>query len=214
MQDAAAVAHEVGRAIAAMGVPVFFYGAASSPPGRALSELRRGGFEALLGGFTEGREPDLPASSTSLHPKAGATCVGARNILLAWNVFVDGITHDAAKAIAAQIRERDGGFSGVRALGLYLDGQRRVQISMNLEDPERTPPIVVFEAIERAVLAQGGSMREIEVIGMMPDPLVHPAVVDRLHLPDPNPALILSRRVAEHVQKRLGAEPLTPDDPI
>jgi glutamate formiminotransferase len=211
MADAVASAHRVGRAIAELGVPVYFYGRASDPPGRSLAELRRGGFEALRSGFPEGRRPDLPPRAARLHPTAGATCVGARPILLAWNVFVSGVDEGAAREIAADIRERGGGFAGLRALGLRLAAQDRVQISMNLEDPERTPPLSVFERIETEVEARGGKVEETQVIGMMPDALVLPGTMDRLQLSDLGPARVLSRRVAEHVRARAGRPTDRPD---
>jgi glutamate formiminotransferase len=214
MVDAIEAAHRVGRAIADLGVPVFYYGHASEPAGRALSELRRGGFKGLANGFPEDRRPQEPASAERAHVSAGVTCVGARPVLLAWNVFLSGITRDQAREIASQIRERDGGFVGLRALGLHLASQDRVQISMNLEDPAQTPPLAVFSAIERAVHAQGGDVVETQVIGMIPDALVLPTVQDRLHPLDLKPARILSHRVRMHVQGRLNTGTPTSDDVI
>lgn len=202
MDDAVASAHRVGRQVAEMGIPVFYYGMASDPPGRQLSRLRRGGFEALVGGFPEDLRPDEPQGARGPHPTAGVTCVGARGALLAWNVFVTGIGVDDAREIAGKIRERDGGFRGLRALGLRLPSRDRVQISMNLEDPLRTSPLDVLNAIDREVTARGGRIVETEVIGMIPDTLVHPATVNRLLLPDLGPARVLSRRVAEHISQR------------
>jgi glutamate formiminotransferase len=207
MSDAVASAHRVGRAIADLGVPIFFYGHASQPPGRGLAGLRRGGFEAIEAGFSEGLRPDLPPGARSAHPTAGATCVGAREVLLAWNVFVSGITVADARAIASKIRERDGGFVGLRALGLNLEGRGRLQISMNLEDPERTSPLGVFAAIEAEVLARGGKVEGTEVIGMMPDTLVLPATADRLQILDPGSARVLSRRVAQYLEARTAGRP-------
>jgi len=202
MDDAVESAHRVGRVIAGLGVPVFFYGAASDPPGRGLAALRKGGFEEMVDGFRSGLTADLPPGTDRPHPSAGATCVGAREVLLAWNVFVSGIELAEARAIASRIRERGGGFPGLRALGLHLPRQDRLQISMNLEDPVRTPPLDVFEAIESQVLSQGGKVVGTQVIGMMPDTLVLPGVADRLQLLDPGAARVLSRRVARFVESR------------
>jgi glutamate formiminotransferase len=209
MEDAVASARRVGRAIADLGIPVFFYGEASDPPGRGLAQLRRGGFEAAAGGFPEDLRPDLPLDARRPHPSAGATCVGARRVLLAWNVFVSGIDVAAAREVATGLRERGGGFKGLRALGLHLEGQDRVQISMNLEDPDGTDPMDVFGALERAVGLRGGRVVETEVIGMIPDTLVHPAAVDRLLLSDFRPARVLSRRIAEYVLKRTSGRTTT-----
>ena len=211
MQDAVASAHRVGAEIGMLGIPVFYYGMASRPPGRGLAALRTGGFERLREAFAAGLLPDEPAGAVLPHASAGVTCVGARNVLLAWNVFVEGLSLTDARAIAAKIRERGGGFSGLRALGLHLPGSDRVQISMNLEDPVRTSPLDVFAAIEREVGARGGRVVETEVIGMAPDALVHPGSVNRLLLPDLGPARVLSRRVAQHVSERSGGRTEIPD---
>jgi len=119
-------------------------------------------------------------------------------------VFVEGIDATQARGIASCIRERDGGFAGLRALGLRLEGQDRVQISMNLEDPERTSPLAVFERIESEVRSMGGSVVETEVIGMMPDALVLQRSAGRLKLTALGSARVLSHRVAEHVLARSG----------
>ena len=211
MSDAIAVAHEVGQAISSLGVPVFFYGEAASPPGRGLAELRRGGIESLRDGFHEGRKPDLPSSTMFPHPTAGATCVGARDVLLAWNVVVTGIDEEQAKLIASKLRERDGGFFGVRALGLYLYQREQVQISMNLEDPTRTAPEAVYAEITQAVTEMGGEVLEVEVIGMLPDTLVLPGSESRLDLLNLDSERVLSFRVDEYVQTREGREKI-PDN--
>ena len=212
MSDAIAAAHEVGQAISLLGVPVFFYGEASDPPGRGLAELRRGGIESLQDGFHEGRKPDLPSSAMVPHPTAGATCVGARDVLLAWNVVVAGIDEEQAKVIASKIRERDGGFSSVRALGLYLSQREQTQISMNIEDPMRIAPAAVYEEIAQAVSEMGGEVLEVEVIGMLPDTLVLPGSESRLDLLNLDPNRILSFRVNEYVQTRVGREEI-PNNP-
>ena len=207
MAQAVASAHRVGARLADLGLPVYFYARASDPPGRGLAELRRGGIEALRSGFPADRMPDLPPDAVTPHSTAGVTCVGAREILLAWNVIVSGIDVAEARRIAARIRERDGGFRGVRALGLRLPEQDRVQISMNIEDVAQTSPVDVFTAIEVEVARVGGRISGTQVIGMMPDALVLPATADRLLVPDLGPARVLSRRVAEHVSRRAGDRP-------
>lgn len=211
MADAVASAHRVAGRIAEAGIPVFFYGAASTPPGRGLAALRKGGVERLWSGWPERRAPDLPVAAAAPHPSAGVTCVGARPVLLAWNVFVAGLDIAEARQIASLIRERDGGYPGLRALGLELATGRRVQISMNLEDPERTSPLVVFDRIRAETQRRGGRVTETEVIGMMPDTLVLPNSQDRLELPDLGPARVLSHRVAEHVAKRADGRTETSD---
>ena len=201
MVEAVYSARRVGKAISALGVPVYHYGYASSPPGRDLATLRRGGLEELTGGWPLDRLPDQMAGRSSAHPTAGVTCVGAREVLLAWNIFTDGITLQEARSIASKIRERDGGFTGLRALGLELESGR-IQVSMNLEDPFRTSPLDVFDVIAAEVGALGGKVTETEVIGMLPDTLVLSNCEDRLKLPDPGHARRLSERLAKHIAAR------------
>lgn len=206
MAEARAVAHRVGRAIAEeVGVPVYFYAQASDPPGRKLSELRRGGFETLVQGWPSGREPDLLPRSwdhPGAHPTAGAITVGARPVLLAWNVIVRDLTLAQARGIAAAIRESGGGFPGLRALAFELRSQRALQISMNLEDVQTVSPFDVFRRIEVEVERAGGSMGETEVIGMIPDELLFPAAADRLRLGGAALPRLLSRRLVEHLAAR------------
>lgn len=205
LDDAVASARRVGRELADAGIPVFFHGWASTPPGRALAELRRGGYEALVNGFPGDRRPDLlPADwpYPGAHPRWGATCVGARKLLLAWNVYLDGVDLDEARSIAAELREAGGGFRGLRALALELPSRGLIQISMNLEDVEASAPDSVFEAIVRRARSVGGAATRTEVIGMIPDALVLSAAAARLHLSDPAPERLLSRRLAEHLDRR------------
>lgn len=202
MNDAVASAHRVARAVAALGIPVHVYGAASNPPGRQLSEIRRGGFEAYRSAFPPDRRPAYTAGRSAGHPTAGITCVGARPLLLAWNVLLQGLTHDQVRAIAARLREQGGGFAGLRALGLDLGRHGILQLSMNLEDVERRDPMVIFEAIEAETEALGGRILGTEVIGMIPAPLVLGAATRRLSLLDVNSSRFLPTRLTEHLAAR------------
>jgi len=200
---ARAVARRVGERIASdVGVPVYFYGEASQPPGRPLSALRRGGFEALRTSWPADRPPDVTPQGwrhEGAHPTAGVTCVGARRVLLAWNIFVTGIDDAAARRIAVHIREAGDGFSGVRALALRLPSSGRLQLSMNIEDAEQASPMAVFRRVEELVQARGGEIEETEVIGMVPDSLVWQAAADRLRLRSGSVQRLLSRRVLQLV---------------
>jgi glutamate formiminotransferase len=211
MAEAVACARSAADAIARLGVPVYLYGHASRPPGRALATLRRGGFERLREGWPEGRVPDFTAGRSEAHPSAGVCCVGARPVLLAWNVRVRGISLERAKEIAAAVRERGGGFAGLRALGLYLERQQCLQISMNLEDPDATSPLAVFAEIDRAVRASGGEIEGTEVIGMIPDTLVQPRSADTLKVLDLHVSRVLSHRVAQYLSRHPGPPTEIPD---
>ncbi|MDH3225120.1 MAG: glutamate formiminotransferase, partial [Gemmatimonadota bacterium] len=203
--EAVELARATGARIAALGVPVFFYGAASRPPGRTLASLRKGGFEALARGETGGvadlvgrtRASPEPRHAVA-HPTAGATCIGVRPVLLAWNVDIVGVSLSNLRRIASEIRERDGGFPGLRALALSLPTQGRTQISMNLEDPRRTPPESVFSAIEALVLRHHGEAVDTEVIGMLPDALSTPEAAARIRLRGWGENRVLSKRVAAY----------------
>jgi len=212
MEAAVGAARRVGERLRDAGVPVWFYGAASDPPGRTLAELRRGGFESLAGGFPPDRVPDLspPVAPVLPHPSAGVTCVGARRVLLAWNVFVEGVELDVVREVARRIRESGGGFPHLRALGLELPRTARMQVSMNLEDPDRTSPLEVFEAIEAAIGRAGGRILETEVIGMIPDALVLSPTRNRLMLLDVTESRRLSKRLSEHVAVRAQGATATP----
>ena len=207
MEDARTSARIVGERLAVeVGVPVYFYGEASEPAGRGLAELRRGGFPVLEDGFPEGREPDLVPpgwARAGAHPTAGVTCVGARPLLLAWNVEVRGLSEERLRQVATAIRERDGGFEGLRALGLVLGEGARLQVSMNLEDVRNRKPFAVFQEIERRVQEAGGHVVGTEIIGMIPDGLVFDSAADRLSLLDPDPSRVLSSRLARHVERRI-----------
>jgi glutamate formiminotransferase len=191
--DCAALAERAGRRIAAdVGVPVYLYGAAARRPERAaLPAVRGRGFEALrdaLGppgatgspGDHPDRAPDF--GGPGLHPTAGATAVGAREILVAYNVDLAGADLDLARRIAAAVRERDGGLPAVRAMGVALSdrggpGDRRggppegrgvVQVSMNLLDYRVTPPAVAFAAVAELAGRAGARVEASEIVGLVP----------------------------------------------
>jgi glutamate formiminotransferase len=206
IDDAVASARRVGSVLAGAGLPVYFYGAASRS-GRTLSEIRRGGFEAFRAGYPPGREPDLaPAERTGPHPTAGVVCVGARRVLLAWNVYVEGVELPLLRELAGRLRERGGGFRSLRALAFELRTRQRHQISMNLEDLEAASPFEVFREVEARVEALGGRVAGTEVVGMIPDGLVLPAAEDRLQLLDFNASRLLPKRLAEHISARISRD--------
>jgi len=203
MPEAVALARRAATRIAGLGIPVYFYAEASEPPGRTLASIRRGGFEALVQRAAAGRHPaDVPGMGGGgapahllAHPTAGATCVGARGTLLAWNVDVEGVSLEEARGIAAAVRETGGGFRGLRAMARYLPEQGRMQVSMNLETPEAVDPLEVFEAIAARAAGLGGSVAGTEVIGLAPDAITDP-VAKTMGIRDWSPDRILSRRVA------------------
>ncbi|TVP78778.1 MAG: glutamate formiminotransferase [Gemmatimonadales bacterium] len=194
------------RMVEELGIPVFLYAESSVPPGRGLAEIRgHGGFEGLRDAPDAARGvplPDFPAGSGRVHPTAGATCVGARPLLLAWNVDVSGLEMTTLRSVARRLRERDGGLEGLRTLALELPRQGRRQISMNLEDVRNRDPFAAFRAIEEMVEEKGGRIEGTEIIGLRPDELLLAAGAERLSLLDPDPSPMVSSRLAEHVSRR------------
>ena len=160
---AAELARAWGKRVAeALGVPVFLYGAAD-PQQRSLPDVRRLAFRE--------REPDFGPSEP--HPTAGAMAVGARSVLVAVNCELapgEGLEGDlaVARAVAREVRERDGGLPGVRALGFALDSKGRAQVSMNLTDLAATGVEAACEAVRRVVAERGGDVTAVELVGLLP----------------------------------------------
>ncbi|MFL5970990.1 MAG: glutamate formimidoyltransferase [Gaiellaceae bacterium] len=164
MERAKAAAWELGGRLGELGLPVFLYGELA--PGRGPAFFRRGGTEELAARLAEHLTPDF--GPADLHPTAGGVIVGARRPLIAFNVDLRGATLDHARTIASAIRERDGGFPGVRALGLELPGSGRVQVSMNVEDWEAAALHEIVARIESEAASLGAEVDRAELVGLMP----------------------------------------------
>jgi glutamate formiminotransferase/glutamate formiminotransferase/formiminotetrahydrofolate cyclodeaminase len=168
---AVAAAREVAEGIAALGVPVFFYGElASSPERRERAYFRQGGPAELArrmgsGDLTPDLGPDEP------HPSAGATLVTAREPLVAFNIELDTSNPEIAREIAADLREAGGGLPGVRALGLPREGER-TQVSMNIHDPCAVPLSKIVAEVSRLAAAHGVRAIECELVGLVPEAAV------------------------------------------
>jgi glutamate formiminotransferase len=146
-------------------LPVFLYGEVGE--GRGPAFFRRGGPEELQRRIDAGElAPDF--GPRKLHPSAGGVIVGARRPLIAFNVDLVGADVEAARDIATTIRERDGGFPGVRALGLGLPLAGHAQISMNVEDWEASALHDIVAAIEREAHTRGVELAGAELVGLMP----------------------------------------------
>jgi glutamate formiminotransferase len=146
-------------------LPVFLYGEVGE--GRGPAFFRRGGPEELQRRIDAGEiPPDF--GPPKLHPSAGGVIVGARRPLIAFNVDLVGADVEAAREIAKTIRERDGGFPGVRALGLALSRAGHAQVSMNVEDWEASALHEILAAIEREAHARGVEVADTELVGLMP----------------------------------------------
>lgn len=168
--ECAKLAAQTGERIwGELGIPVYLYEAAARRPGRRrLEVIRRGGFETLR--LEVGRDPDRRPDfgEAALHPTAGATVVGARKFLIAFNVNLHPPDLEAARAIARAVRASSGGLPHVKAIGLLLASRGLAQVSMNLTDFEVTPVARVFEAIRSLASARGLRLASSEIIGLVP----------------------------------------------
>ncbi len=149
-------------------LPVYLYAqAARRPARRVLADIRRPGFEGLSAAMAEaGGEPDF--GPTRPHPTAGATVVGARPFLIAFNIQLSTTDVALARRIATRIRARDGGLPAVQALGIDLASQGCAQLSLNILDHERTPLWRVWEEAERLAAEERVSILDSELIGLAP----------------------------------------------
>ncbi|MGI0091367.1 MAG: glutamate formimidoyltransferase [Nitrososphaerales archaeon] len=170
MEECIRLANEFGQEFAErFSVPVFMYErAAKTDYRRNLANVRAGQFAALrdLIGVDRRRDPDY--GPRKIHPTAGATAVGARPILIAFNVDLETKDVDVAKKIAKRVRERNGGFLAVKALGFQLKRRGMVQVSTNLTDYKQTSILPVFEAISKHAEELGVRVAESEIVGLVP----------------------------------------------
>lgn len=170
LAQAAMLARQAGLQIwRRFGVPVYFYGAAAARPDRVqLEDVRRGQFEGLKKASVvdSARRPDV--GGPELHTTAGASAVGARTFLIAYNVYLaPGADISQARAIAREVRASSGGMQGVKALGVVAN--KRAQVSMNITDFHLTPMSSVFSNLEAIARGQGTSIVESELIGLIPE---------------------------------------------
>ena len=189
LEDATRLARSVGEAIGSLGLPVYLYGAAASALHREnLAEVRRGGYRGLVARADDALwKPDY--GPEKLSPRSGAVAVGARSFLVAFNVYLDTDDVKVARAVAGEVRERDGGLPGVKALGLRVGG--RAQVSMNLTDLARTSVPVALEAVRRSAERSGARVESTELVGLMPLAAVLETARYYLALPELGPEQIL-----------------------
>ena len=164
MDDCVALAKRLGERVGReLEIPVFLYARAATRPDRVLlPEVRKGEFEGMRGRTLE---PD--SGPTRVHPTAGATAIGARPFLVAFNVYLDTQEIVVAKDIAKEIRTSSGGLPGVQASGFIVDGL--AQVSMNLLDIDITSPAVVFNAIKARAEKRGVGVQYSEIVGLVPE---------------------------------------------
>jgi glutamate formiminotransferase / 5-formyltetrahydrofolate cyclo-ligase len=169
LAECAMLARQAGLSIwNRYGIPIYFYEAAASRPDRALLEyVRQGQFEGLRESALRDvtRRPDL--GGPELHPTAGAIAVGARQFLIAYNLYLDRPDVAVARAIARAVRASSSGLKGVKAMGVLVRG--RAQISLNITNFRMTPVGEVFAGISRCAESHAAKVVDAELIGLVPE---------------------------------------------
>src|SRR4051812_12406982 len=196
MDGCVTLAKDVGQEIAArFGIPMFLYEEASANPARKnLEDIRRGEFEGLAAKMqTPGWTPDYGPPAP--HPSAGASVIGARMPLIAYNINLNTDRVDIAKRIAAAIRHSSGGLRYIKAAGFMLEDRRIAQVSMNLTNYQKTPIFRVFEIVKREAARYGVSILESEIIGLIPSAALVSAAEYYLQLERFGPNQILENKL-------------------
>src|SRR6266699_2746882 len=164
MDECVALARQLGERVGKdLHVPVFLYARAAARPERErLPDIRKGEFEGL-----RERVLDPDFGPNRVHPTAGATAIGARPFLVAYNIYLATADVQIAKEIAKKIRTSSGGLPAVQASGFEVGGL--AQVSMNLLDIDETPPATVFEAVKAEAAIRGVKIKESEIVGLVPE---------------------------------------------
>jgi glutamate formiminotransferase len=199
LEDCVRLANELGaRLWERLRVPVYLYEAAARRPDRVnLENIRRGQFEGLREEVRTNpdRRPDF--GEAELHPSAGATVVGARKFLIAYNINLNTADVEIAKRIAKAIRFSSGGFRYVKSMGVPLAWRNLAQVSMNLTDFEQTPIHRVFEAVRAEAARYGASIVGSEIVGLIPKRALEMTAEWYLQVENFHPSLVLENRLAE-----------------
>jgi len=196
MEDCVELARQLGERVGnELGIPVYLYEAAATRPERCnLADVRRGEYEALKEEIATNRDraPDFGPAALGT---AGATAIGARPALIAYNVYLNSNDVKPAQAIARAVRHSSGGLRHVKAVGLLVEGQ--AQVSMNLTDYQRTPVHRVLEMIRCEAARFGLTVTHSEVVGLLPAEALIDAARFYLQLADLSPSQILENRLSD-----------------
>jgi glutamate formiminotransferase len=196
MDECVALARATGEEVARrFQIPVYLYEeAATDPARRNLEDIRRGEFEGLQTKMaTPQWTPDYGPRRP--HPSAGASVIGARMPLIAYNINLATDRLDVAKKIAAAIRQSSGGFRFVKAMGVRLEDRGIVQVSMNLTNHDKTPIYRVFETVKREAARYGVNVLESEIVGLVPSAALFSVAEHYLQLASFNSRQVLESRL-------------------
>ncbi len=197
MKEAVQIAHEFGRELGKRGVPIFFYEeAATSPERKDLPWIRKGEYEGLKQKLKDPKwKPD--EGPESFNPKSGATVVGSRFPLVAYNINLRTEDLRVAKEIAKRVRFKDGGFPHVRAMAVDLKEKGMVQVSMNLTNYKVTNIPKVFEFIRDEALKKGVEVGESEIVGLVPLGVLEGIAQHYVKCPDFSVRQVIEQRILE-----------------
>ena len=187
-------------------VPVYLYEAAATRPDRRnLADVRKGEFEGLREeiGKNPDKKPDF--GPDTIHPTAGATAIGARQILIAYNIDLETSNLEVARKIAKQIRGKDGGLAAVKALGFELKDRGIVQVSMNMVDYKATQLFKTFELVRTLAEQNGVQILDSEIVGLVPNEALIDTAEFYLRLRNFSKNQILEQKLAESEPGRLAA---------
>jgi glutamate formiminotransferase len=206
LADCVEIARKTGREIARrFNIPVYLYEAAATRPDRTnLEDIRRGQFEGLreeIAGNPD-RKPDF--GEPRIHPTAGATVVGARKPLIAYNINLNTPQVGIAKQIAKRVRASSGGFRYVKAMGVLLKDRNQAQVSMNLTDFDQTSMEIVFETVRREAERYGVNIGSSEIVGLVPRKALQKAAEFYLRVENFRPEMILENRLEEVMASHAG----------
>jgi glutamate formiminotransferase/formiminotetrahydrofolate cyclodeaminase len=206
MDECVALARALGERVGReLGIPVFLYERAATRPDRVnLADIRRGEFEQAREeiGTNPDRVPDF--GPNAIHPTAGATVIGARPFLVAYNVYLGPASNLAvAKEVAKRVRTSGGGLPAVKGLGLEVDGQ--AQVSMNLTDTSVTPIWRAYDEVRKEAEARGVRPTWSEIVGLVPEQALFETAAHHIQLRGFSTAMVLEHRVREAIARAAGA---------
>lgn len=217
VEECVALARHVGQELwNRYRIPIYFYEAAATRPERMnLEDVRRGQFEGLREDALRNpdRSPDI--GEPRLHPTAGATAVGVRKLLIAYNIYLNTSDVAVAREIARAIRASSGGLAYVKAIGVEMKSRGLAQVSINLTDFEKTPLHRVFGMVRREAEKRGCTVVGSEIIGLIPRRAIEVSDQSELMLENFSPDRVLENRLASIMGVSLAApSSVTPEDAV
>lgn len=199
MAECVTLARVIGRRIAhTIGIPVFYYGSAFlNPQNEILANIRRGEFERMVHNSLLDKQLGQDVGPSRIHHSAGAVAIGVRDILIAFNINLRSRNIKIARQLAQEIRERDGGLPGVKALGFKLHHEQCVQVSMNITDYRQTSLSEVYRVISLKSHQMGVDILNSELVGLVPEEAFGNATPEDLKMKNMTP----HRYINGHVRR-------------